>query len=263
MSEFSSCPFCQMPPEIEGDRIRCKYHTAWMHLTRWNARPLSSGVAKKPKYPKESCICVEKQEDCPCNYATFGVGGGSEEEMSLLKCLVEEMDVVPHEDEYCGTNDCHRCNWDVYAKKYLALNKGLFWMKDILDNSCEHEWGNFSLHCKTCQKCGIVEAIQKSSPSPLVPFDEEEVAKTLQKLVNSGIKWEDLTRQAKWKYFVQAKAICSKYGTTPAVTEGNLINIIMNTHCKSRENGRTNNYLHLNVAGDIAKAILKALEGNK
>ena len=55
-----------------------------------------------------------------------------ENEISLLRCLVELMSIPNHIDKLCGTNDCPKCNWDVIAEEYLALNKGLFWLEDYL-----------------------------------------------------------------------------------------------------------------------------------
>lgn len=56
----------------------------------------------------------------------------SENEISLLRCLIELINVPKHIEKLCGTNNCDRCNWDYYAEEYLKLNKGLFWLKDYL-----------------------------------------------------------------------------------------------------------------------------------
>ena len=54
-------------------------------------------------------------------------------ELSLIQCLLEISKVPNHRGgEFCGTNKCPKCNWDVYAKEYLELDVGMFWLKDYL-----------------------------------------------------------------------------------------------------------------------------------
>ena len=53
-------------------------------------------------------------------------------EISLLRCLAENMEPPIHTSEYCGTNNCDRCNFDYYASEYLKLNRALFWLKDYV-----------------------------------------------------------------------------------------------------------------------------------
>ena len=54
-------------------------------------------------------------------------------ELSLLQCLLELSRIPNHKGgDVCGTNKCDKCNWDVYAKEYIALDVGRYWLKDYL-----------------------------------------------------------------------------------------------------------------------------------
>ena len=53
-------------------------------------------------------------------------------QISLLSCLMETMNVPKHKKSFCETNKCARCNWECYAKEYLELNKGLYWLEDYI-----------------------------------------------------------------------------------------------------------------------------------
>lgn len=112
-----------------------------------------------------------------------GEGHPTEDTISLLQCLLEKSEIPHHIKKDCGTNDCPRCEYDVWAAELRAPYKPK--RNDVrafpmLDGERSIPWG-------------VAGAIWEHMYAKLFPGEQ-----TLTRLAErGGFSWEEIQMMAR------------------------------------------------------------------